>query len=97
MLTIRGANGKIKSSVDSVNGDTGDVVLTASDVGASATGHTHTAAEVGAAATVHTHVAADTIDFSEAVDDRVASLLVAGTNMTLTYDDVANTLTLDAV
>lgn len=35
-------------------------------------------------------------DFSEAVDDRVATLLVAGTNITLTYDDGAGTLTIDA-
>lgn len=33
-------------------------------------------------------------DFSEAVDDRVATLLVAGTNITLTYNDGANTLTI---
>jgi hypothetical protein len=32
----------------------------------------------------------------EAVDDRVASLLVAGDNVTLTYDDTAGTLTIDA-
>ncbi len=32
-------------------------------------------------------------DFSEAVDDRVATLLTAGSNITLTYNDVANTLT----
>jgi hypothetical protein len=38
-----------------------------------------------------------TIDaFSERVDDRVASLLVAGTNITLNYDDAANTLTISA-
>lgn len=41
----------------------------------------------------HTHVAADVTDFSEAVDDRVAALLVAGSNVTLTYNDAANTLT----
>ncbi|MCH7800482.1 MAG: zinc ribbon domain-containing protein, partial [Chloroflexi bacterium] len=35
-------------------------------------------------------------DFSEAVDDRTDGLLVAGTNITLTYDDGANTLTIDA-
>lgn len=33
---------------------------------------------------------------SEAVDDRVAALLVAGTNIALTYDDGAGTLTIDA-
>jgi hypothetical protein len=32
----------------------------------------------------------------EEVDDRVASLLVAGENVSLTYDDAANTLTIDA-
>ncbi len=38
--------------------------------------------------------AASTIsDFAEAVDDRVNALLVAGTNVTLTYDDTANTMT----
>jgi vancomycin permeability regulator SanA len=33
---------------------------------------------------------------SETIDDRVNSLLVAGTNITLTYNDPANTLTIDA-
>jgi len=33
---------------------------------------------------------------SERVDDRVAALIVGGTNLTATYDDTANTLTLDA-
>jgi YD repeat-containing protein len=32
----------------------------------------------------------------EQVDDRVASLLVGGTNVTLTYNDAANTLTINA-
>ena len=41
----------------------------------------------------HTHTASNVTDFSEAVDDRVAALLLAGANVTLTYDDVANTLT----
>lgn len=44
----------------------------------------------------HTHTASQVTDFSEAVDDRVSSLLVAGTNITLTYNDGANTLTVDA-
>lgn len=34
--------------------------------------------------------------FAESVDDRVAALLVAGTNITLTYSDVSNTLTIAA-
>jgi len=32
---------------------------------------------------------------NETIDDRVASLLVAGTGITLTYNDAANTLTID--
>lgn len=39
-------------------------------------------------------VAADVADFSEAVDDRVNALLLPGANITLTYNDVANTLTI---
>lgn len=35
-------------------------------------------------------------DFSESVDDRVAALLVPGTNISLNYNDVANTLTINA-
>lgn len=41
-----------------------------------------------------TQTASTISDFSEAVDDRVASLLVAGANITLTYNDVSNTLTI---
>lgn len=44
----------------------------------------------------HSHTSPDVSDFSEAVDDRVASLLVAGSNITLTYNDGANTLTVAA-
>jgi hypothetical protein len=43
-----------------------------------------------------TQVASTISDFSEAVDDRVSSLLVAGTNVTLTYNDGVNTLTIDS-
>ncbi len=50
----------------------------------------------GKAAASHPHVAADVTDFAESVDDRVAALLVAGTNITLTYADGPNTLTVDA-
>lgn len=47
----------------------------------------------GKAASSHTHTASEITDFSEAVDDRVSSLVVAGTGITSTYNDVANTLT----
>lgn len=40
--------------------------------------------------------AADVTDFSEAVDDRVSNLLVAGTGVTLSYNDSANTLTINS-
>lgn len=50
----------------------------------------------GKAATSHTHTAANVTDFSEAVDDRVNGLLVAGTNVTLAYNDTANTLTINS-
>ena len=35
-------------------------------------------------------------DFNESVDDRVNGLLVAGTNISLVYNDVANTLTINS-
>jgi hypothetical protein len=43
-----------------------------------------------------TQTASTISDFAEAVDDEVASLLVAGANVTLTYNDAANTLTVAA-
>lgn len=44
----------------------------------------------------HTHSSTSISDFSEAVDDRVAALLSAGSNITLAYDDTANSLTVSA-
>ncbi|TXH12493.1 MAG: DUF2793 domain-containing protein [Hyphomicrobiaceae bacterium] len=38
----------------------------------------------------------DISNFSESVDDRVATLLTAGANVSIVYDDVANTLTISA-
>lgn len=48
------------------------------------------------ASSTHSHVAANVSDFAEAVDDRIASLLVAGANISLTYNDASNTLTIAA-
>jgi len=48
------------------------------------------------AALVHNHTASQITDFSEATDDRVAALLVGGTNITITYNDAAGTLTVTA-
>ncbi len=89
--------------VTSVAGKTGAVTLAAADIASG----TLMDARV-AASNVTQHQAALTIastqvtgtktsgyisDFAESVDDRVAALLVAGSNVTLTYNDVANTLT----
>lgn len=65
-------------------------------VAASTSVPTRADADTRYAAASHTHVAANVTDFSEAVDDRVAALLVEGTGITLTYDDNAGTLTVDA-
>jgi hypothetical protein len=43
-----------------------------------------------------TQTATTISDFAEAVDDRVAALLVAGPNVTLSYDDSGNALTISA-
>ena len=43
-----------------------------------------------------TQAAATISDFAEALDDRVAALLVAGANVGLTYNDVAGTITIVA-
>jgi hypothetical protein len=78
----------------------GDVSITATnlntlDDGANTSLHFHDADRARANHT-GTQSSATISDFSEAVDDRVAALLVAGTNIALTYNDVANTLTIDA-
>lgn len=44
----------------------------------------------------HNQTASTITDFTEAAQDVVAGLLVAGSNVTLTYDDTANTLTVDS-
>lgn len=41
----------------------------------------------------HTHVVADITDYTEHTQDLIASTLVAGSNITLTYNDGAGTLT----
>jgi hypothetical protein len=43
----------------------------------------------------HGHASTGITDFAEAVDDRVAALIVAGNNIDVTYNDAANTLTID--
>lgn len=43
-----------------------------------------------------TQLSATISDFNEASQDAIASLLVAGTNVTLVYNDTANTLTISS-
>lgn len=65
-------------------------------VGAGTSIPTRADADARYAAISHTHSSADITDWNEAVDDRVAALLVQGSNVTLTYNDAANTLTIAA-
>lgn len=48
------------------------------------------------APSAHTHATADVTGLQEFVEDAVDTLLVAGSNVVLTYDDAAGTLTIDA-
>lgn len=92
--------------VQSVAGKAGIVLLTKSDVGLSNVDNTSDAnkpistatqtALNAKANTSHTHVSSDITDLSEAIDDRISSTIVAGTNVTVSYDDLANTLTISA-
>jgi hypothetical protein len=50
----------------------------------------------GKAAASHTHTAANVTDFAETVRDTIGSALVAGTNVTITVNDGADTITIDA-
>lgn len=80
-------------AVASVNGATGVVVLDAGDIGITDAGGYFTGTDSEAALQ---ELGASRAAISETIDDRVAALLVAGTNITLTYNDGAGTLTIDA-
>lgn len=63
----------------------------------SVTGYTKTATDgllAAKAATSHTHTSSQVTDFTEAVQDVAGAAIVAGTNMTVTYNDGAGTITL---
>lgn len=76
-------------------------------LGVAASSHTHAISDVtglqadldaidtGKADASHTHTASEITDFSEAVDDRVGALVVAGDGINVTYNDGAGTLTID--
>lgn len=73
--------------------------------GKAASVHTHAQSQVtglstaltGKADAGHLHTSAQVTDFVEAVQDAVGSLLGAGSNITLTYSDETNALTINAV
>jgi hypothetical protein len=99
------AFGKVNDALSALNGgkmESGGLATVATSgayadlSGRPTLGTAAAAATTDFAAAVHTHTAANVSDFSEAVDDRVASLLTAGANVTLTYNDAANTLTIAA-
>lgn len=52
------------------------------------------AVATGGTPATHTHVAADITDFSEAVDDRVGTLVIDSSSIDATYNDGAGTLSL---
>ena len=77
------------------NSSTGAIAATGS---ADTTGNAATATALETARTIH-GVSFDgtaNIDLTEQVQDTVGGLLVAGTNMSLSYDDAANTLTISS-
>lgn len=61
-----------------------------------ATANSSDAALLARANHTGTQASSTIADFSEAVDDRVAALLVAGSNVTITYNDTSNTLEIAA-
>lgn len=44
----------------------------------------------------HTHTSSNITDLNESIDDRVSNLLVAGSNIVLSYNDPSNTLTISS-
>lgn len=86
----------------SVNGKTGtSVTLNAADVGARPSSYVPTYTEVTGkpstfAPSAHTHVATDVTDITERIQDVTAAALIGGTGITVTYNDSAGTITLDA-
>jgi hypothetical protein len=86
-----------ESGLTSVNGQTGDVVLTADDIGAAEAIHTHTTANItnldtilsGKADDLHTHDIGDVTNLQDILDGKMNNL-VAGANITIDSTDPAN-------
>lgn len=73
----------------------GSIWVNYADSAYAAASHAHTVSDITDFAS-HTHTVSSITDFGEGVDDQVATLLTAGDNITITYDDGAGTLTLEA-
>jgi len=63
--------------------------------------HNHTVAQITDIAStyapiVHSHTAANITDFQEAVEDRIGSTIIAGTNITVSYDDGTGKVTINS-
>lgn len=102
---------KTGNTIDVITASSSRIVVNANDIDLATTavtpGSYGSATQVGnftvdsygrltAAGTISISLPSSAItDFSEAVDDRVAALLVEGTGVNLTYNDGANTLTVD--
>jgi hypothetical protein len=92
----------IRDTIGATVVGTGLVTVTPSDVADTVTVSTTATANSSDAflrdRTNHngTQTAATVSDFAEAVDDRVASLIVAGSNISTNYNDAAGTLTIAA-
>lgn len=90
-LTIKGNNtGGSAAPVDLTKAQ----VLTLLNVADGATANSTDAFLLSRTNHTGTQLSTTISDFSEAVDDRIAVTIVGGTNVTTTYDDVANTLTI---
>jgi hypothetical protein len=81
-----------------------DAATTSALAGKAASSHTHTTSNVtgldaalaGKSDTSHTHTAANVSDFAEVARDTLAAALVAGSGVTITPNDGADTITIAA-
>lgn len=87
-----------------IGAGTSSLALGATGADAAAGNHGHAIADTsglqaaldGKSATGHTHTADQVTDLTESVQDTVGAMVVAGANVTATYDDGAGTLTIAA-
>lgn len=91
--------GDITDFVDGVNDRVGSLLTAGSNIQLTYTDNGNATSSLQIAVTGismsgHTHTSTDITDFAEAVDDRVGSLLVAGSGVSLSYNDGSNTLTI---